>query len=343
MKYDVFISYSTHDQKIVEGLCAYLESCGIRCFVAYRDIPSGKVWAGAIVDALDQSRMMVVVFSDNFNHSEQVDREIELASMDKKNILTFRISDAAFLGAKRYYLQNLHWIDAFPDPKSTFGSLANAVAALLGIPLEKVNNTAPCNADMPTREEDDGSPAEVVCSHVEAAEEASWKVGEYYVANGIEGVVFEVSEDGQHGKIVALKQSVRFLKWASNMKDSAQLIGAQDKSDGMKNLRAIQLVENWRQKYPAFAWCADQGDGYYLPSLNELQTLLLNADVKNAVNQTLRDRQADVISDLHYWTSTECEEKLHGEYCAYFIDAYSGFTYHYRKYRTNYVRAIAAF
>ena len=108
MKYDVFISYSSDDQKVVEGLCAYLEAQKIRCFVAYRDIHPSMVWARAIVEALDESRMMVVVFSENFNRSEQVDREIELASEDKKPILTFRITDDAFKGAKKYYLTNLN-------------------------------------------------------------------------------------------------------------------------------------------------------------------------------------------------------------------------------------------
>ena len=54
MKYDVFISYSSHDQKIVEGLCAYLEQYKIRCFVAYRDIPKGKPWPPYIPEALNQ-------------------------------------------------------------------------------------------------------------------------------------------------------------------------------------------------------------------------------------------------------------------------------------------------
>ncbi|MBQ5663498.1 MAG: toll/interleukin-1 receptor domain-containing protein, partial [Bacteroidaceae bacterium] len=63
MKYDVFISYSSVDQKIAEGVCAYLEQHGVRCFVAYRDIPRSKVWAGVIVEALEQSHMMLVLFS----------------------------------------------------------------------------------------------------------------------------------------------------------------------------------------------------------------------------------------------------------------------------------------
>lgn len=96
MKYDVFISYSSLDQKVAEGVCAYLEQHSIRCFIAYRDIPKGVVCARAIVEALDESQMMVVVFSGNFNCSEQVDREIELTSEDKKAILTFRIANEAF-------------------------------------------------------------------------------------------------------------------------------------------------------------------------------------------------------------------------------------------------------
>ena len=133
MRYDVFISYSSKDQKIVEGLSAYLEQHRVRCFVAYRDIPKGIAWAKAIVEALDDSRMMVVVFSDNFNRSEQVDREIEIASEDGKPILTFRVTGDQFKGAKKYYLKNLNWIDAFPEPEKQFGALAQNVMKLLGM------------------------------------------------------------------------------------------------------------------------------------------------------------------------------------------------------------------
>lgn len=138
MKYDVFISYSSLDQKVADGVCAYLEQHHIRCFIAYRDIPKGVVWARAIVDALDESRMMVVVFSGNFNRSEQVDREIELASEDKKPILTFRISNDAFKGVKKYYLKNLNWIDAFPQPEQCFGNLCENVQKLLGLNVVKL-------------------------------------------------------------------------------------------------------------------------------------------------------------------------------------------------------------
>lgn len=135
-EYDVFISYSSHDQKIVEGLCAYLEQFKIRCFVAYRDIPKGKPWPPYITDALKESRMMVVVFSDNFNYSDEVDRELTIACKRKMPILTFRLADEEFKGAKEYYLSNINWIDAFPNPENAFGDTTDSIAKLLDINID---------------------------------------------------------------------------------------------------------------------------------------------------------------------------------------------------------------
>lgn len=197
MKYDVFISYSSHDQKVAEGVCAYLEQHRIRCFVAYRDIPKGVVWARAIVEALEESRMMVIVFSENFNRSEQVDREIELASEDHMPILTFRIADDAFRGAKKYYLKNLNWIDAFPQPERCFGELCKNVKQLLGIDEENTSEPEDAQAQFELGKRycnGDGVPkdyTEAMRWFRKAAEqghaEAQWSLGNLYkyADNGI--------------------------------------------------------------------------------------------------------------------------------------------------------------
>lgn len=130
-KFDVFISYSSNDQKIAEGICGYLERHNYRCFVAYRDIPRGMPWAKFITEAIDSSKLMVVVFSKHFDISAQTDREIELASENGMPILTFRITDSLFTGAKKYYLKNLNWIDAFPNPVNCFGLLLNSISKLI--------------------------------------------------------------------------------------------------------------------------------------------------------------------------------------------------------------------
>ncbi len=309
MKYDVFISYSSLDQKVVEGLCAYLESHKIRCFVAYRDIPRGVVWAKAIVDALDESRMMVVVFSDHFNNSDQVDREIELASEEKKPILTFRITDDAFKGAKKYYLKNLNWIDAFPDPQAVFGSVTENVAKLLDMDIKSVT-PAPQPAPKPV------PPAK------------TYKVGDLYDENGKRGVVFEVSADGKHGKIVSLDESSKRLRWANIEFDSwKEKIGADSETDGAVNMAVVQRIPNWREKYPAFAWCADLGEGWYLPAINELKAIY---NIRKILN----------VRPEMYWSSTE--GKGH-ESCALGVGMIGGYTYGNNKGGTYYVRAVSAF
>jgi len=125
---------------VVEGLSAYLEQNGIRCFIAYRDIAKGIDWAEAITVAIERCRLMVIVFSDHFNRSKQVDREISLAIEEQKPILTFKIQNAAFTGTKKYYLQNLNWIDAFPNTEKYFGNLCeNALAFMPDLRLKKKN------------------------------------------------------------------------------------------------------------------------------------------------------------------------------------------------------------
>ena len=310
MKYDVFISYSSYDQKVVEGLCAHLESHKIRCFVAYRDIPRGVVWAKAIVDALDESRMMVVVFSGHFNNSDQVDREIELASEEKKPILTFRITDDAFKGAKKYYLKNLNWIDAFPDPQAVFGSVTENVAKLLDMDIKPVTS-APRPAPKPV------------------PRAKTYKVGDIYDENGKKGVVFEVSADGRHGKIVSLNKSGKRLRWANNVFDSwREEIGAYSETNGAVNMAVVQRIPNWRGKYPAFAWCADLGEGWYLPAINELKAI---SDISNILN-----------AESSYWSTTERKEKEY-EACAWRVWLYDGMTYGTEKSDYDNVRAVSAF
>ncbi len=316
MKYDVFISYSSHDQKIVEGLCAYLEQHKIRCFVAYRDIPRGVVWARAIVEALDESRMMVVVFSENFNNSDQVDREIELASEDKKPILTFRISDDAFKGAKKYYLKNLNWIDAFPNPEKVFGCVAENVASLLGVQLSHTT----------TQTVRTTSKQEVETVH----SVKTYKVGDYYDDGKKQGVVFEVSDDGKHGKIISL--NVTALRWCSKLVSKS--IGVTSESDGQSNTDIVMSRSNYK-KYPAFAWCREQGEDWYLPSQNELLSLYR---VKNQINKLLRDRCKEMINGNMYWSSTE-----DGSICAWGVYMRNGGTGSLDKGFNYSVRAVSAF
>ena len=63
MAHDVFISYSSKDKLIADAACAILESKGIRCWIAPRDILPGADWGESIVDALEsRARFRAGVF-----------------------------------------------------------------------------------------------------------------------------------------------------------------------------------------------------------------------------------------------------------------------------------------
>lgn len=135
-KYDVFISYSHEDSIIAQGICGYLESNKIRCFIDYRDLPKGPSWSKLLPSAIRNSRLMLAVFSQDFNRSDETDSEITIASNRKIPILVFRITDDDFDGTKEYYLTKSNWIEAFPEPEKNFGELYRNICVLLGIKQE---------------------------------------------------------------------------------------------------------------------------------------------------------------------------------------------------------------
>lgn len=77
--FDVFLSYSAQDKIITEAICAALESAGLRCWIAPRDIVPGQEWNAAIVRGIESSRVVVSLLSAHANASKQVMREVERA------------------------------------------------------------------------------------------------------------------------------------------------------------------------------------------------------------------------------------------------------------------------
>jgi hypothetical protein len=114
--HDVFVSYSHHDKPEADAVCATLEANRIRCWIAPRDITPGQEWGAAIVDAIQSSRVMVLVFSSHANASPQIRREVQLAVDAETVLIPFRIEDVAPTQSLKYYLGTPHWLDALTSP-----------------------------------------------------------------------------------------------------------------------------------------------------------------------------------------------------------------------------------
>ena len=79
MAHDVFISHSVKN-KTQPTRCARARIEGIRCWIAPRDVTPGLEWSECIIEAIEQARIMVLVFTADANASPQIRREVERAA-----------------------------------------------------------------------------------------------------------------------------------------------------------------------------------------------------------------------------------------------------------------------
>ncbi|WP_051257965.1 toll/interleukin-1 receptor domain-containing protein [Desulfovibrio cuneatus] len=113
MGYHVFVSYSTQDKLFVDALVNRLESAAIRCWYAPRDIPPGTTWPAAIAQAIKDVPLMLLVFSGHANASQEVSRELTLASSNKCLVIPVRIENVFPSVEMEYHLSNRHWLDVY--------------------------------------------------------------------------------------------------------------------------------------------------------------------------------------------------------------------------------------
>jgi TIR domain len=113
---DIFVSYSQPDHAYAMELVNRVEREGINCWIAPRDIAPSADWAAEIIDAIANSRTMILLFSASSNESPQVRREVERAVHKQVSILPFRIENVLPSKSLEYFLSAQHWMDAFPPP-----------------------------------------------------------------------------------------------------------------------------------------------------------------------------------------------------------------------------------
>ena len=128
----VFISHASSDRVAAEKLCRYLESNGLTCWIAPRDIPAGAIWGEAIVDAISRAAIFVVLVSRQSNKSSHVLREVERATSKQKFILPVLLDGEPLEKGLEYFLSQSQFVSAFPDAfENCFSSLLASVEFFL--------------------------------------------------------------------------------------------------------------------------------------------------------------------------------------------------------------------
>ncbi|WAC04904.1 MAG: toll/interleukin-1 receptor domain-containing protein [Methanoregula sp.] len=114
--HDVFISHAQADKPVADAVCARLEAANIRCWIAPRDVPPGKDFPEAIIEGIEGSRVMVLIFSSHSNNSKHVIRELTSAVNKGLVIVPFRIEDIIPSKSMEYLINIPHWLDALTPP-----------------------------------------------------------------------------------------------------------------------------------------------------------------------------------------------------------------------------------
>lgn len=122
-KYDVHISYSTKDMDIANQICYVLEQNNLKCWIAPRNIASGKPFAQSIAEGVRDSAVQVLVFSEHSMASKYVLNEVQLAFNQNKPIIAFKIDESLPYGEMEYYLKVITWIDAYPVSEGKYEDL----------------------------------------------------------------------------------------------------------------------------------------------------------------------------------------------------------------------------
>ena len=143
MQKKVFLSYSSHDAAAAMEVCRALESMGIACWIAPRDIPGGADYGDIIDKAIIGCGAFVLIFSSHSNASQWVRGEVNLAFTENKPIVPYRLDDAPLTGAMRLILNQMHWLDAHSD--SNCKELATTIKRILNITdtADSTENTTP--------------------------------------------------------------------------------------------------------------------------------------------------------------------------------------------------------
>lgn len=149
-----------------------------------------------------------------------------------------------------------------------------------------------------------------------------YEVGDLYDRDGVKGVVCIVSDEGTHGLVISLEQI--YLTWSEFRKPDLRTVGAGNRTDGEENMRTVEayIAANglsW-DDFPAFKWCRERGEGWYLPSIDELLTIghnynggsrmKNNRQARNKFNDALKDAGGKRMDRMvYYFSSTEMDEK----------------------------------
>jgi hypothetical protein len=126
----VFISYRRTDLELAKVLADELRSAGVDVWYD-ANLVGGDDWRAAIVAAIQNVQVVVLLYSLEVEKSAEVAKELAVSAAEKKRIVPVRLADVTPSGAFLYEMARLNWVNAFPDPKQRLPEIALGLAEFL--------------------------------------------------------------------------------------------------------------------------------------------------------------------------------------------------------------------
>jgi hypothetical protein len=147
-KHDIFVCYSSKDEPQARSLLQHLEAHGFKCWISSRDVRPGHNYQDSIVQAIETSSAIVFLFSDFSNKTDEVKKELSLASNFEIPVIPLRLTTTKPNGALLYELSTRQWIDAFEDFEAALDQVVSEIEETLLLEARaETNGAAPVARD----------------------------------------------------------------------------------------------------------------------------------------------------------------------------------------------------
>ena len=131
MSAEVFVSYARVNRERVLQLVERMRSAGVGVWIDEGGIHGASLWGQEIVDAIESSKVMLLMLSDASITSDNVVKELSIASEDKKPILPVYLHQAVIPKSMRYQLAGIQHIEYFEgNEDAAFRSMCVALSRL---------------------------------------------------------------------------------------------------------------------------------------------------------------------------------------------------------------------
>lgn len=166
----VFLSHASADAELAASICEGLESRGVSCWIAPRDVSYTDTYGPAIERGVRQSEVFVILVSPTTDDSDHVQREAVIATETRKRIVPIMVGMTAPGPRLSYWLAGWQRFACPERPDPRF--FDNLAAAIRG-------QSAPAAAAAPARS---SAPRKTPNAAVVAVITAVFVVGAFFVS-----------------------------------------------------------------------------------------------------------------------------------------------------------------